>query len=58
MRIALPIVLATVLAGSLRAEPPHAATTFNVRNQDLPDPLVLVAYGDMRFTNAGQSSDR
>ena len=33
----------------------HAATTFSVPNADLPDPLVLVAYGDMRFTNATET---
>jgi hypothetical protein len=44
------LLVSTVLAGSLRAGSPHAATTFSVPDADLPDPLVLVAYGDMRFT--------
>src|SRR5258707_7873659 len=52
MRISLPVVLLTlaVVAGTLRAGTPHAAATFSVPEGDLPDPLVLVAYGDMRFT--------
>jgi hypothetical protein len=33
----------------------QAATTFNVPQTDLPDPLVLVAYGDMRFTDNSET---
>jgi hypothetical protein len=44
------LLLLAALAGPLRAGPSHAATTFSVADGDLPDPLVLVAYGDMRFT--------
>ncbi|MEP6884160.1 MAG: metallophosphoesterase [Gammaproteobacteria bacterium] len=40
----------SAVAGPLRAAPP--AATFNVPAAELPDPLVLVAYGDMRFTDA------
>jgi hypothetical protein len=40
----------TAVAGLLHAGSPHAATTFSVPDRELPDPLVLVAYGDMRFT--------
>jgi hypothetical protein len=52
MRIPLSVVLllSTALAGPLRAGPAQAATTFSVPDSDLPDPLVLVAYGDTRFT--------
>jgi hypothetical protein len=37
-------------AGSSRAGSPHAAATFAVRAPGLRGSLVLVAYGDMRFT--------
>jgi hypothetical protein len=49
----LPIVLIFSIA---LAVPLHAATTFTVPNADLPDPLVLVAYGDMRFTTTSETS--
>lgn len=52
MRIAVPMVLLLLTAFS---RPLHAATTFNVPDADLPDPLVLVAYGDMRFTNTTET---
>src|SRR3979490_1244526 len=57
MRMSLPVVLLllTALAGALRAGPAHAATTFSVPDADLPDPLVLVAYGDMRFTQVTET---
>ena len=32
-----------------------AAATFSVPDTELPDPLVLVAYGDMRFTDAAET---
>jgi len=49
------LLLLTALAAPLHAGSPHAATTFNVPNRDLPDPLVLVAYGDMRFTGTAET---
>jgi hypothetical protein len=36
--------------------PACAATTFTVPQADLPDPLVLIAYGDMRFTNPAETA--
>ncbi len=36
-------------------EPPVAAT-FSVNDTDLPNPLVLIAYGDMRFTNPAETA--
>lgn len=56
MRVALPIVLLllTALAGSVHAESPRATTTFTVPDRELPDPLVLVAYGDTRFTDTSE----
>src|SRR5258706_12045751 len=52
MRMPLPMVLILLaaIACSLRAGPAPAETTFSVPGGDLSDPLVLVAYGDMRFT--------
>jgi hypothetical protein len=52
MRIesAIVLLLWAALSGCLRAGCAHASTTFTVPQADLPDPLVLVAYGDMRFT--------
>jgi hypothetical protein len=52
MRAALPSVLLLIaaLAGSVRA-----AATFNVPDAELSDPLVLVAYGDTRFTNPAET---
>jgi len=44
------LILLAAIAGSLRAGPAPAETTFSVPGGDLSDPLVLVAYGDMRFT--------
>lgn len=44
----------TTLAGSVLAASPRATTTFTVPNRELPDPLVLVAYGDTRFTDTSE----
>src|SRR6202051_387297 len=57
MRISLPMVLLLLaaVAGPLRAGSAQAATTFSVPDVDLPDPLVLVAYGDMRFTQTTET---
>jgi hypothetical protein len=33
-----------------------AAPTFSVADADLPQPLVLIAYGDMRFTDPGETT--
>jgi acid phosphatase type 7 len=51
MRVSLPIVLVLALFGL----PLHAATTFSVSARGLPDPLVFIAYGDMRFTQTGET---
>jgi hypothetical protein len=56
MRDALrAVLLMLTLAGPLLAEPPRAPTTFSVLDQDVRAPLVLVAYGDMRFTDAAET---
>jgi acid phosphatase type 7 len=49
--VGLLLLLSTV-AGPLCAAPP--AATFSVAAAELPDPLVLVAYGDMRFTDSSE----
>jgi acid phosphatase type 7 len=51
MRVAVPVVLFWLTAGPL-----PAATTFNVPDADLADPLVLIAYGDIRFTKTTETS--
>lgn len=53
MRVTLPVVflLLGAATGTL-----HAATTFTIPDADLPEPLVLVAYGDMRFTKTTETS--
>jgi calcineurin-like phosphoesterase family protein len=53
MRVALRVVLILAIALAVRV---HAATTFTVPAADLPDPLVLIAYGDMRFTATSETS--
>ncbi len=52
MRCALPVLL--ILTAVLDA-PLRAATTFSVPQMDLPEPLVLIAYGDMRFTSTSET---
>jgi hypothetical protein len=44
------LLLSAAIAGCLFAAPAPAAPTFGVPDRDLSEPLVLVAYGDMRFT--------
>jgi acid phosphatase type 7 len=53
MRISLPMVLFLAIAV---CGPARAATTFSVPNSDLPDPMVFIAYGDMRFTNTSETA--
>lgn len=53
MRISLPVVLFLAIA---LCGPARAATTFSVPNADLPDPLVFIAYGDIRFTNVSETA--
>jgi hypothetical protein len=45
------LLLSSALICPAHAASPPAATTFNVRERDLASPLVLVSYGDMRFTD-------
>src|SRR5450755_1979419 len=45
------LILLSVVAAPLRAESP-ATATFEMAAAELPDPLVIVAYGDMRFTDS------
>jgi hypothetical protein len=51
MRSSLPMVLCLALAMSA---PLRAATTFSVPAAALGDPLVFIAYGDTRFTQAAE----
>jgi calcineurin-like phosphoesterase family protein len=70
MRIELhrALMLSMAFCGPLHAGPPPApppaslapvvppgSATFTVPDAGLPDPLVLVAYGDMRFTDAAET---
>ena len=57
MRISLPAVflLLNVFAAPLRTGLAQAAATFSVPDGDLRDPLVLVAYGDTRFTQSTET---
>ena len=57
MRIELhrALILSMALCGPLHAGPPPGSATFTVPDAGLPDPLVLVAYGDMRFTDAAET---
>ena len=53
MRTSLRVVLClTVILGC----PSEAAATFQIPDSALPVPLVLVAYGDTRFTAAGETA--
>lgn len=45
------LLLLSALICPSHAASPRAKTTFNVPDRDLASPLVLVAYGDMRFTD-------
>src|SRR5450755_2794163 len=53
MRSSLPVVLFIV---QIICGPAIAATTFGIADSDLPDPLVLIAYGDTRFTEASETA--
>ena len=48
--------MSAALAGAFPAASARASTTFNVPDRDLSEPLVLVAYGDTRFTNIAESA--
>ena len=52
MRSPLPVVLCVVLNWSGAAR----AATFNIPDSALPDPLVLIAYGDTRFMQDGETT--
>jgi hypothetical protein len=58
MRIIRPIVLLLLSAvgGALQAGSPQSMATLSVPEADLPDPLVLIAYGDMRFTQPTETT--
>jgi acid phosphatase type 7 len=47
------LILLSAAAAAFRAEP-LAAATFTIAAAELPEPLVLVAYGDMRFTDGAE----
>jgi acid phosphatase type 7 len=53
MQTSLRVVLylAVILGG-----PAEAATTFQIPDAALPEPLILVAYGDMRFTESSETA--
>jgi hypothetical protein len=57
MRRALPFILLTVSMGVATGvmSAGRAAPTFSVPASELADPLVLVAYGDMRFTGVAET---
>lgn len=54
MRSSLPVVLFVlrILCGG----PAGAAATFSIPDSVLPDPLVLIAYGDTRFTQDSETA--
>src|SRR5580698_5757782 len=53
MRTSLRVVLylAAFLSG-----PVGAAATFQIPDAALPEPLILIAYGDMRFTETSETT--
>jgi len=53
MRSSLRVVL---LLAVILCAPAGAATTFQIPDSALPTPLVVVAYGDMRFTAASETA--
>jgi len=53
MRISLRVVLHLAL---IFGGPAGAATTFQIPDSALPEPLVLVAYGDIRFTDSRETA--
>jgi acid phosphatase type 7 len=53
MRISLRVVLYLALIFGGRV---GAATTFQIPDSVLPEPLVLVAYGDTRFTDSSETA--
>jgi acid phosphatase type 7 len=53
MRISLRVVLyLAIISGG----PSAAATTFQIPDSALPDPMVLIAYGDTRFTAVSETA--
>ena len=44
------------LLAAVVCNPARAAATFSVPSSELPDPLVFIAYGDIRFTNPGETA--
>ncbi|HTD71893.1 MAG TPA: metallophosphoesterase [Steroidobacteraceae bacterium] len=53
MNKSLPVVF--LFAVTLSA-PALSAATFNVPDSDQPEPLVIIAYGDTRFTDASETA--
>src|SRR5271169_3876527 len=51
MRVYLSVLLTLAALGA----PLRAATTFKVPQSELSEPLVLIAYGDMRFTQTSET---
>jgi hypothetical protein len=47
------LIFATVLLCAMRSA---GSTTFSVPDAELPNPLVFIAYGDTRFTDAAETS--
>jgi len=59
MRISLSVVLFLAVAVAVAVAvcgPARAATTFSVPASGLPDPLVFITYGDIRFTNLSETA--